>query len=457
MGEMKKLALAVLILTTVLMPAVCAAGDNVIISEVLYDPVGTETGGEAVELYNPTAGPIDISGYTIRTESSATDATVPDGTTLPAHTFYLIADTGWSTLRDDTNWPEADHEEAITMSNTDAGVALVHPNGTILDAVGWGDPAGIGAGLHEGTPTTIVASGNSIRRTDTNIDTDDNNADFTESAPGPQNSSTTEGTGDNSSQIITIGVEVENNIPIIETVLVMGDEDLTSAGVQITPVPEATKEVTMSADVTDTDGTGNIASVTATVTGPDNEITVGMTKTEDLGSDTARYNTTIPMEFYETAGTYSITITAQDTSSNTTANTSFEYLSMTAISIDAGSLQFTGATLGGTAEIDGDFALSTSDAPSVRNIGNTQIDIGLYGTDLTDGTKSIGIGNIKYSFDNDFGGMLSGTLAATIQVASLGLENSADSVTSLGFQLYVPPTTQNGNYTGSITVVAVSG
>ncbi|MFH1063594.1 MAG: lamin tail domain-containing protein [Candidatus Woesearchaeota archaeon] len=70
------------LLTALVLPWACLAADNVVISEVLYDPIITETGGEAVEIYNPTAAPIDISGYVIRTESSATDATVPDGTLL---------------------------------------------------------------------------------------------------------------------------------------------------------------------------------------------------------------------------------------------------------------------------------------------------------------------------------------------------------------------------------------
>ncbi|MBU2561730.1 MAG: lamin tail domain-containing protein [Nanoarchaeota archaeon] len=451
-----KIALAIYILNILLMPGMCLAAEHVIISEVLYDPTGTETGGEAVEIYNPTAGPIDISGYVIKTESSPADATIPDGTTLPAHTFYLIADTGWSTLKDDASWPQADHEEAITMANTDAGVALALPNGTIIDAVGWGNPAGIGEGLYEWTPTPLVAAGHSIRRTDLTADSDDNSADFAESTPEPQNSSATAGGEENPSQSITITVDVENNAPSVDAVTVLGDEDTSTAGVQISPVPESTKEVTVSADVTDTDGTTSIMGVFATVNGPAGQKNLTMEKTSDLNSTTARYNTTILMEFHDAAGTYSITITAEDSATSSTLSTAFEYLSMTAISVDSASLQFTGARLGGTTDISGDFALSTTDTPTVRNIGNTQIDLGVYGTNLVDGTKSIAADNIKYSFDNDFGSDLAGTLSTGLQIMSLGLENGGDSVISLGFQLYVPLTTQNGNYTGTITIAAVS-
>jgi hypothetical protein len=454
----KRIKRFIFILTILFMPGVCLAADNVMISEVLYDPAVTESGGEAVELYNPTDNPVDISGWVLKTESSATDATIPGGTVLGAKTFYLVADSGWSSSRDNASWPDADHEEAITMSNSDAGVALMHANGTILDAVGWGDAAGISAGLYEGTPAALASPGNSLKRTDLTTDSDENSADFAEAVPDLQNSSITTGLGtgsSNSSESVTVSVDIENNAPSADLVLVLGDEDAVTAGVQISPVPGEIKTVLLTADVTDLDGTSNIESVTAVVTGA-GEKTVAMTKIADLSNTTATYSADVDMYFHDTAGAYDVTVVVADASTNGTGNAMFDYLSMTAVSIDASSLQFTGATLGGTSTINGDFALSTADSPSVRNIGNTQLDIGLYGSDLVDGAKNIGIGNLKYSFDNDFGSSLAGTLSDTMQVQSMGLANSADSVISLGFQLFVPATTQNGNYTGQVTIVAVS-
>jgi len=162
------------------------------------------------------------------------------------------------------------------------------------------------------------------------------------------------------------------------------------------------------------------------------------------------------MQFYDRPGAYNMTIIADDGSTNATRSIEFEYLGMTAISIDTSSLYFTGARVGATTEITGDYALSTADKPTIRNIGNTQIDLGIYGTDLIDGVKNIGISNMKYSFDNDFTSDLAGTLSKTLQTKSIGLENSEDSIVTLGFQLFIPPATQNGNYTGNITIVAVS-
>ena len=125
---------------------VCAAPNHVLISRVLYDPVGTETGGEAVEIYNPTSQSIDISECIIKTKSSAVDATIPANTSLAPESFYLIADAGWSVGKDNSSWSDADHEEALTLTNTNGGVAVVK-NGTIIDSIGWGDASLIGQDL----------------------------------------------------------------------------------------------------------------------------------------------------------------------------------------------------------------------------------------------------------------------------------------------------------------------
>src|SRR3989338_4209401 len=52
------------------------------ISQVVYLPEGSDAGGEAVELYNEQDAPMDIGGWSLRTETSAKDAVVPAGTVL---------------------------------------------------------------------------------------------------------------------------------------------------------------------------------------------------------------------------------------------------------------------------------------------------------------------------------------------------------------------------------------
>src|SRR3989338_855401 len=54
----------------------------IVIHQVLYDPITSETGGEAIELFNNQNKSIDISRWIIKTKSSETDATIPSGTIL---------------------------------------------------------------------------------------------------------------------------------------------------------------------------------------------------------------------------------------------------------------------------------------------------------------------------------------------------------------------------------------
>ena len=150
---------------------------DVVISQVLYDPVGSESGGEAVELKNTGISPVDVSGWVLATLSSSSDATLPKDAVIPAGSSYLIADKGWNVSRDNFDWRLADFEEAITLSNSDGGVALI-ANGKVVDAVGWGDIEGIEEGLFEGSPAVDVGNGKSLFRLK---DTGDNSVDFVES------------------------------------------------------------------------------------------------------------------------------------------------------------------------------------------------------------------------------------------------------------------------------------
>ncbi|MBI2137468.1 lamin tail domain-containing protein, partial [Candidatus Woesearchaeota archaeon] len=109
------------LLAILAMAATATAENNVMITQVLYNPI-TESGSEAVELYNPTEKDIDISGWAIATETSITDATLPEGAAIKSKGYYLVADSGWSASKDNADWLQADYEEAITLANTDAGV-----------------------------------------------------------------------------------------------------------------------------------------------------------------------------------------------------------------------------------------------------------------------------------------------------------------------------------------------
>ncbi len=64
-------------------------GDNIIITEVEFDPAGNENEAEWFELYNPTETPIDIGGWTIE-EGSVYFFTFPNTTIIPAFGYLLV-------------------------------------------------------------------------------------------------------------------------------------------------------------------------------------------------------------------------------------------------------------------------------------------------------------------------------------------------------------------------------
>ena len=173
-----KLLLTVMAVLLVLLA--CPALADVIIQQVLYDPLGTESGGEAVELYNTGSEAVNISGWTLSTESSSKDATIPQNTLLGPGESFLIADTGWDDAKDNPEWCSASYEETLTLTNSDAGIALVDSDDDIVDAVGWGEADNIDDGLFESSPAALVEPGKSLFRVQ---NTNNNKEDFEEREP----------------------------------------------------------------------------------------------------------------------------------------------------------------------------------------------------------------------------------------------------------------------------------
>jgi uncharacterized repeat protein (TIGR01451 family) len=163
---------------------------HVVISAVY--PNVNNAHSEWIELYNPTAENVNIEGWTIDTSKDLADATLPK-VTIPAHGFYLIADTGFSTEKDDPSWPDADLEEPITLTDP-PGWCRLNNSGSFVDTVGWGT-----ATTNETQNADKPAKGESIERKPLKDgyapcqETDDNSVDFfKQEIPTPKNISSSE-------------------------------------------------------------------------------------------------------------------------------------------------------------------------------------------------------------------------------------------------------------------------
>lgn len=201
--------------TTLMLLLLLPVAHAIRIEEIYYNP-HNEAGSEYVQLYNDDTQPLDLTGWTLATPASQTDATLAG--TIHAGTTYLAADSGWQESKDNTSWPGADHEETLTLGNTGGYVQLIDTEGTVHDTVGYGDTE-----RYEGTPHPGTEEGQALRRTGYS---QDNNEDFEVSKPFSKHAEQPSG------EQTLIEVSVENVPPELLEAKIQ-DDDPTAEGIQL--------------------------------------------------------------------------------------------------------------------------------------------------------------------------------------------------------------------------------
>ena len=197
------LALAGLQLSTA--PSAEAISTGLVIREV-YGAGGNPNApynADFVELYNPTASPISLSGlglhYRNVTGAVGGNNVVALAGTVPAGKPFLVQMDDAGAVGADLPEPDQVAAVAINMSSTNGQVLLL-PNTTpfaatgnlagnagVIDMVGYGpgsDPNFNNS--FETAPTAILSNITSAARTTPFTDTDDNSADFVVGAPTPE-------------------------------------------------------------------------------------------------------------------------------------------------------------------------------------------------------------------------------------------------------------------------------
>jgi hypothetical protein len=162
-----------------LLPLLCvgasAARATPIISEILYDAVGSDDGHGFVELQGAPGTILD--GWTLEGVNGSNGAVGPvidlEGV-IPEDGLFVVAD---RTSSGTTFVPEADLIANFDFQNGPDSVEL-RDGEWVLDAVGYGN---FGAGevfAGEGMSAPDAPAGSSLARTYANVDTDDNASDF---------------------------------------------------------------------------------------------------------------------------------------------------------------------------------------------------------------------------------------------------------------------------------------
>ena len=166
---------------------------KVVINEIYYDAVGSDTDGVVfVELYGAPGLVIGNAkvAFVDGGDGSVDDTiTLPEDARIPADGFYVIADarTGMATA---TTIPGADLIDNFDPQNGPDAVQLIDKDGNLVDAVAYGEGvvpiAENGLATGEGTPAPDVVNGHSLERRMLGVDLSDNINDFVENeAPTP--------------------------------------------------------------------------------------------------------------------------------------------------------------------------------------------------------------------------------------------------------------------------------
>lgn len=118
---------------------IAASGQSLAINEILSDPVGTDTGNEWIELYNPTCESISLEGYSITASSG--DYYVFGSVAILPDSFVTVH---WRAEGVDTSSDLYTGSTVVdsNMGNTSGYVALfsgaVRSNESIIDYVAYG-------------------------------------------------------------------------------------------------------------------------------------------------------------------------------------------------------------------------------------------------------------------------------------------------------------------------------
>ncbi len=403
---------------------------DLFITQVFYDPAGTDTGKEWVEIYNPTDEAVALDSYSLETGNGAAEDSWTlewngTGETISSKGFFLIGE----------NESLVDHMTALDLQNGPDAVRL-NIFGEPISTVGWGDL--LFTEYYEGSPAALTGSGMSLQRSyawegSSRIfsQTSDNSVDFSIGTPSPRSS----GYG---------GLEVE--LIILEESLHISNLTIENSieGNMILPAPGQDKEVIVRVIVESSNGFDTVSIVGSALgtqfdLAPDGQ----------LGPTEGAFTGAFPLPFSTPAGTYSLTVAVDSGTQHEEVSMSFEVMPVAAVEIDTGVLRFPEATKGSIFELPGDTDMGTADLPTLRNIGNEDIDITISGTDLLSGSGSVSISLLSYAIEGIFG-----SVTKTQETIPIGLV-SGETV-PLTFSVSVPSDISGGTYTGNVLLSAVA-
>ena len=417
------------LMLVVLFAFIPAAHAEILITQVHYDPAGSDTGKEFIELYNPMDHAVPLDSYSIETGDGAQPAKWKHewqgiGEIISSRSFFIIGE----------NESFADHHKNLDLQNGPDGVRLLK-DGTVIETIGWGSHTY--PEYYSGTPTALTKNGESLQRNHiwegasrTFSVTGNNSRDFYYAAPIIRNFGMT-----------LIQLTVLDNPSGIENLTIEDDDP--SPGIQLIPMPGAIREVQLSVDISSPVG---LSDITATATF--NDVTIDLAPVGQLGLARGAFAGAIPLHYSTLPGTYDLTISITSPDWEEALTEPIEIMGIMGLALDTGIIAFDAAVKGETITITGDSDMSTPDLPTIKNIGNTGIDLELSGQNLVSGTSMLAITGMRYAIAG-----LTGAVSESPSLIPVNL--AAGEYLAVGFSFDVPAETLSGTYTGHILISAV--
>ena len=405
-----------------LVPLVSA---ELIITEVMYDPnQGSDTDAEWIELYNKGTTGINLTNYKLDGSSFANQVIqsgeyillareLIDGTDNDTESFESI----WG--NNDGVWDSQDgnyqaFKATFSLTNDDTiTLSSLTTNYTLTYSSTWG------------------GAGNGYTLAKVNVNGNDSQTNWNESleiggTPGRQNFNITETVQANS---VAVVVTVTDPVPEIVNISLQ-DENEVMPGIQVVPVPLANKSVTVT--VTTNKETISVESLF------NNEVKSFTRISED---NISTYEQVLELPYFLNEGSHTLTVTAKNNQNQTvTQEITFTYLGLLSLDLEETEINFGTLSPG---------EISTNQTLTIKNQGNSAIDVQMYGEHLTDTSSSLAIENIQV-LANTWTPLSQNPLAFDTNLA-----NGQEALQAFLLRLIVPELTQSATYTGTINVVGV--
>jgi len=384
---------------------------DIIFSEVMYNPSGTDSGREWIEFYN-NGSSVSIEGWKLYEAGTNHGLSVYQGDYgINAGEFFIIVDQPEDFLLYHPDYNGNLFDSVYSLSNTGEYLALKNSSLLLIDELNYSD---------------TVEEGYSL---------------FNFNLSGNWNQSLIEGGTPGYYETIDYGeyeenliseVEINNAPPEIIYFHVYPDEDMLE-GVQVFPGIDG-KNITVNAMISD----NNSDDLNINLDFEKEAYLVGF---EIINSSYFNYTWNIFMESYDEAKFYNLVLNADDGINYVNESFSFEYMGLMYMDFSKDSLYFGNVNPG---EISGINNLK------VFNKGNVDISLGVSGGDLSCDDWSMPVSSIE-TFFNVLGQWKS--LVTDFLDYNDTLLHGFNSSKSLDFRLNAPVGIKASNYSGVINLI----